>query len=787
LIVGNNLGDTLAGGFGSDTVVGGSGDDVLYAGEATIDLGRLQAPQGISFYGVTELTDGSLLYLGMTTDESSTQVALHYTKSGIYDTAFGTGGMIKASASTAMLNAYAVSGGKFVLIGNNQQQEYWMSRYTSTGQLDPTFGTNGILTPPPGAILMGAFPNMLSDKSLLLTLSTAGNRSIVHYSADGKADLAYGGGLGYIKVPSGALIDANAQLIGTTLPGGFSDGSYLLSGTSTDGTNTPVFIHYTKAGVLDTSFGTNGFLKLDSGFQPASLYVYGDGKILLTAIMPDANGGVSSHYFAGYTAKGQVDKTFGTNGRLTLPDGASLLTAYPLNDSNIMVASSLDNVVALNLYSRAGKLDISFMPPAGVSLNAWETNLAPDGTYWVSGTLDDGTTGVVLHYSKTGALDNGFGNGGKILTPGYARPSAYSSGRNGKQLAGGKFQIWTGSGNELFLEQYLANGQIDTSFGTNGILRSSDGTLPPADLVQLDDGSFIVGGNFPDSNGANSFTKNAYTHYTASGQFDLAFGSDATSKDSLVGGAGNDTLVSSAGVATLDGGTGDNTYYVNNSADVVKQTTQGGGVGTVITSVSYDMGKQAVGVTVLTANSTTGVKITGNALADSITGGTGNDSLIAGAGGSTLRAFGQQGGTQPGGSSEADMMTGGSGADSFVLGNRSGSFYLDSGGYKPGDASYAGINNFDLSKDQLVLSGSQGGYSAVFFSDIKAANTGSDLTTFNQEIAAFTARTGITPSNKDIMLYHGDITTGNADFIAGIHTTTTAGSADDVLTKATFV
>jgi Ca2+-binding RTX toxin-like protein len=266
-----------------------------------------------------------------------------------------------------------------------------------------------------------------------------------------------------------------------------------------------------------------------------------------------------------------------------------------------------------------------------------------------------------------------------------------------------------------------------------------------------------------------------------------SYSSTLTGSVSLVSGGGNNTLVSGAGVATMVGGTGDNTYYVNNSADVVKQTTQGGGVGTVITSVSYDMGKQAVGVTNLNVNSTTGVKITGNALADSITGGTGNDSLIAGAGGSTLQAFGQQGGAQPGGSSEADMMTGGSGADSFVLGNQSGSFYLDSGGYKPGDASYAGINNFDLSKDQLVLSGSQGGYSAVFFSDIKAANTGSDLTTFNQEIAAFTARTGITPSNKDIMLYHGDITAGNADFIAGIHTTTTAGSADDVLTKATFV
>jgi Ca2+-binding RTX toxin-like protein len=276
-------------------------------------------------------------------------------------------------------------------------------------------------------------------------------------------------------------------------------------------------------------------------------------------------------------------------------------------------------------------------------------------------------------------------------------------------------------------------------------------------------------------------------HYTATGQLDLGFGSDTLGADSLIGGDGNDTLVSSVGLATMDGGMGNNTFYVNNSADVVKQNTAGGGVGTVITSVSYDLGRQAVGVSILTTNSTTGVKITGNSLADSITGGTGNDSLIAGAGGSTLQAFGQQGGVQQVVSSEADVMIGGAGADSFVLGNQSGSFYLDSGGYKLGDASYAGINNFDLSKDQLMLSGSRDGYSSAFFKDIKAATTGSDLITFNKEIAAFTARTGITPADKDIMLYSGDVYSGTADFIAGIHTTTTVISADDILKTATFV
>jgi len=160
---------------------------------------------------------------------------------------------------------------------------------------------------------------------------------------------------------------------------------------------------------------------------------------------------------------------------------------------------------------------------------------------------------------------------------------------------------------------------------------------------------------------------------------------------------------------------------------------------------------------------------------------------------SLWQAFGQQGGTQQTSGFEADVMTGGTGADSFVLGNSSGSFYLDSGKYYPGvttspsDASWAGINNFDISKDQLVLSGTAGDYSAAFFKDIKTPLSGSDLAAFNQVVSAFTSTTGITPASTDILLYHGVLGSGNEDFIAGIHTTSTLSSAGDILNRATFV
>jgi serralysin len=137
-----------------------------------------------------------------------------------------------------------------------------------------------------------------------------------------------------------------------------------------------------------------------------------------------------------------------------------------------------------------------------------------------------------------------------------------------------------------------------------------------------------------------------------------------TGNDTIVGGAGNDTLIA-AGVATMHGGAGDDTYYVNNSADIVsEQTTPGiddGGHDTVYASVSFTLGN---GVEDLWLTAAAGnADGTGNALVniihgnnsdnvllgmdgddsllgaggnDSLDGGTGNDYLDAGTGNDTI-------------------------------------------------------------------------------------------------------------------------------------------------------
>jgi uncharacterized delta-60 repeat protein len=779
------LGNTLVGGSGSDTLVAGSGGDLLFAGNATFDLGLILAPNGVTFAGdatPTSLSDGSVLVTGSLA--GGQLAAFHYTKAGLLDTAFGTGGYVVQPEGFTVDTLMGLSSGKILAGGTDSLGAGFAAQYTATGQLDTTFGNNGVIT---------GIVSMLADGSYLTTMSGG----LAHYTAAGKADTVNGAATtGVLKVPTGYTTESFQQ--------SFADGSFIVSGS--DASNNPVAIHYLAGGKLDTAYAT-----------PGNPYYLADGSFLA-----DAGNGL-----AHFKANGQPDTVNGSaaTGVLKAPNSGYTVGSIQQDfaDGSFIVsgADSGNNLVTIH-YLAGAKLDAAYVTPsnpyylsdgsfladAGNGLARFKANGQADTTVGVNGVLklpsatlnDGGISSVVVgslsdiaftlsdgsylfngtdpvgnqalvHYSKTFVLDTAFGSGGAQTGPiGLVVESV--------NLSGGKYKLVGTLGSEPYYAQYTATGQLDTTFGNGGVL-----TAPAGDIIQgvstLSGGGFLA--TITDANGNTTFAR-----YSASGQLDLGFGSDTLGADSLVGGAGDDTLVSSSGLATLDGGTGNNTFYVNNSSVVVRQSTLNSDTGTVYSSVSYDLSKQAPNVATLVSTSATGVILKGNALVDSIVGSVGNDTITAGTGGGTLQAFGQHGGVQQGSSFEADLMTGGVGADSFVLGDSSGCFYLDSGIYTSGDASYAGINNFDLTKDQLVLFGSAGDYSAAFFQDYKANITGSDLVAFNKEIQAFTALTGITPSNKDIMLYHGDISAGGADFIAGIHTTTTLGLASDILNHVTI-
>lgn len=155
----------------------------------------------------------------------------------------------------------------------------------------------------------------------------------------------------------------------------------------------------------------------------------------------------------------------------------------------------------------------------------------------------------------------------------------------------------------------------------------------------------------------------------------------------ITGAAGNDTIDGGGGPDTLRGGPGNDTYIVNSVGDIVTEAASAG-TDTVLSSVSFTLGAN---VENLTGTSGAGEALSGNTLANVITGAAGTDTLYGGAG--------------------ADTLTGGAGADRFVF-----KFATDSPNAARDaieDFSHAEHDRIDLSAIDAVAGGADNAFALV--------------------------------------------------------------------------
>ena len=147
--------------------------------------------------------------------------------------------------------------------------------------------------------------------------------------------------------------------------------------------------------------------------------------------------------------------------------------------------------------------------------------------------------------------------------------------------------------------------------------------------------------------------------------------------NTINGNVGNNIIDGGLGADTMSGGAGNDTYVVDNSGDVVNETTSAntdaGGTDTVNSSITYTLTNF---VENLTLTGTTDINGTGNGLDNTIIGntgnniidgGNGNDSISGGIGMDTL--IGGAGNDRLDGGSGADSMSGNAGNDIYIVDN----------------------------------------------------------------------------------------------------------------------
>ena len=235
-----------------------------------------------------------------------------------------------------------------------------MVKASGDGSLDATFGSGGkVITSVTGGD-SGKSVVVQSDGKIVVAGDDFGDIELVRYNVDGSLDVSFDSD-GKVVTDVGFNDSGNAVALQ-------NDGKIVVAGTTGTPTTDFAIVRYSTDGSLDPSFGTGGIVTTSIGRNDdaKSVVIQSDGKIVVAGTSD------SDFVVVRYTSSGVLDSGFGTGGKLTTDIGSSS------NDSANSVAIQSDGAIVV----------------AGTSANDF----------------------AIVRYTSAGALDTGFGTGGKVTT-----------------------------------------------------------------------------------------------------------------------------------------------------------------------------------------------------------------------------------------------------------------------------------------------------------------------------------------------------------------------------------
>ena len=390
-------------------------------------------------------------------------------------------------------------------------------RASNPGDLDTTFGDTGIvITDVNNASNEGKGIVIQPDGKIIVGGSSSVGFTMVRYNANGSLDPTFGtnGIVTYSPTPYGESVDAIALQL---------DGKIVTAGSNNfppDGISRFIVVRFNSDGTVDQSFGTNGLAtaSLASFAQfVRTLVVQSDGKIVVGGDARET-GGDGQFALARFDTTGVLDTTFDGDGKVITifpgSGGSAIFAIKVQGDGKIVAAgtagfaSTFGDFAAVR-YNTDGSLDSSFGTAGKISTHflnndqARDVVIQPDGRIVLGGTSNNDFDFALARYDRNGTLDASFGNGGKVVL---------TIGSSGSHISGlasqpdEKLVAMGASDRGVTVVRFNSNGAVDLSFGTSGIVftRISPGSFDDPKAIKLDlSGRILITGRTNNSNPVN--------------------------------------------------------------------------------------------------------------------------------------------------------------------------------------------------------------------------------------------------------------------------------------------
>jgi VCBS repeat-containing protein len=679
VITGNNGNNILNGLAGNDTLVGNSGSDILDGGSGADNM---QGGSGDDTYVVDDA--GDVVTETINAGNDTVQSGISYTLADTLENLTLTGSANLDGTGNALNNILIGNGGDNTLsagAGNDTINGGLGADHMDGGLGDDTYVVDNV-----GDIVTEAAGSGIDTVQAGITYTLTDN--VENLTLTGSANLDGSGNVLNNVINGTAGANALYGLDGDDTLNGNGGDDRLFGGNGND-------LLDGGAGIDNMQGGTGDDTYIVDNVADVVVENGGEGTdVVQSSVNFTLGGNIENLVLTGAAAINGTGNAM--DNVITGNNGSNVLSGMAGNDTLVGNAGNdvLDGGLgADNMQGGVGD-DTYVVDDAGDIVN----EVAGAGTDTVQSSIDYTLTATVENLTLTGAADLvGTGNALANIITG-------NSGNNTISADAGADTVFAGAGNDVVSGgdgNDLINGEAgdDRLFGDagndtiNGGLGADQMTGGLGDDIYVVDnsGDIVIeaaneGIDLAQSSITYTLTSNV-ENLTLTGSADIAGtgnvlnniingnaganvldgleGDDSlygnAGGDTLLGGSGNDLLDGGVGADNMQGGLGDDTYVVDNVADLVTENA-GEGTDTVQSGVTYILTGNVENLTLTGAAAINGSGneldnvIVGNNGSNMLFGLAGNDTLIANAGSDTLD-----------GGLGADNMQGGSGDDTYVV------------------------------------------------------------------------------------------------------------------------